>query len=158
MYFLYSLGEVTFNKCWITLSILNCYSPNFQGFIVMKTALNNQVGMLGDMFSWFVANLKQGVIYFIKQAGGNHKIAWVYMKIPSSNLGKTCCVQELFWMSETISVHNMFSPIICKKEELLTKIYLYYKHLKENTQQSLGQIKRLASEFMYQQKRPLVLT
>ena len=46
MYFLYSLGGVTFNKCWITLSILNCYSPNFQGFILMKNALNNQVGML----------------------------------------------------------------------------------------------------------------
>ena len=35
MYFLYSLGGVTFNKCWITLSILNCYSPNFQGFTLM---------------------------------------------------------------------------------------------------------------------------
>ena len=23
---------------------------------------------------------------------------------------RTCCVQKLFWMSETISVHNMFSP------------------------------------------------
>ena len=68
MYFLYSLGGVTFNKCWITLSILNCYSPNFLGFILMKNALNNQVGMLGDMFLWLVANLKQGVIYFIKQA------------------------------------------------------------------------------------------
>ena len=34
----------------------------------MKNALNNQVGMLGDMFLWLVANLKQGVIYFIKQA------------------------------------------------------------------------------------------
>ena len=34
----------------------------------MKNALNNQVGMLGDMFLWIVANLKQGVIYFIKQA------------------------------------------------------------------------------------------
>ena len=50
------------------LSILNCYSPNFQGFILMKNAVNNQVGMLGDMFLWLVANLKQGVIYFIKQA------------------------------------------------------------------------------------------
>ena len=47
---------------------MNCYSPNFQGFILMKNALNNQVGMLGDMFLWLVANLKQGVIYFIKQA------------------------------------------------------------------------------------------
>ena len=34
----------------------------------MKNALNNQVGMLGDMFLWLVAKLKQGVIYFIKQA------------------------------------------------------------------------------------------
>ena len=34
----------------------------------MKNALNNQVGMLGDMFLWLVANLTQGVIYFIKQA------------------------------------------------------------------------------------------
>ena len=34
----------------------------------MKNALNNQVGMLGDMILWIVANLKQGVIYFIKQA------------------------------------------------------------------------------------------
>ena len=34
----------------------------------MKNALNNQVGMLGDMFLWLVANLKQWVIYFIKQA------------------------------------------------------------------------------------------
>ena len=34
----------------------------------MKNALNNQVGMLGDIFLWLVANLKQGVIYFIKQA------------------------------------------------------------------------------------------
>ena len=79
MYFLYSLGGVTFNKCWITLSILNCYSPNFQGFTLMKNALNNQVGMLGNVFLWLVANLKQGVIYFIKQESGNHKIAWVYL-------------------------------------------------------------------------------
>ena len=26
------------------------------------------------------------------------------------NMGRTCCVQKLFWVSETISVHNMFSP------------------------------------------------
>ena len=44
----------------------------------MKNSLNDQVGMLGDVFLWLVANLKQGVIYFIKQGGGNHKIAWVY--------------------------------------------------------------------------------
>ena len=37
----------------------------------MKNALNKQVGMLGDMFLWLVANLKPGDIYFIKQACGN---------------------------------------------------------------------------------------
>ena len=26
------------------------------------------------------------------------------------NMGRTCCVQKLFWMSETTSVHNIFSP------------------------------------------------
>ena len=44
----------------------------------MKNVLNNQVGMLGDMLFWLVANLKQGVIYFIKQACGNDKRAGVY--------------------------------------------------------------------------------
>ena len=44
----------------------------------MKNALNNQVGMLGDMFLWHVANLKQWVIYFIKQACGNDILASVY--------------------------------------------------------------------------------
>ena len=38
------------------------------GIYPYKNALNNQVGMLGDMFLWLVTNLKQGVIYFIKQA------------------------------------------------------------------------------------------
>ena len=45
----------------------------------MKNALNNQVGMLGDMFLWLVANLKQGVIYFIKQACGNEIMPSVYL-------------------------------------------------------------------------------
>mgnify|MGYP006975724811 CR=1 FL=1 len=35
----------------------------------MKNAFNNQVGMLGDMFLWLVANLKQGVIYIYREAG-----------------------------------------------------------------------------------------
>ena len=33
----------------------------------MSSPENKKVGMLGDMFLWLVANLKQGVIYFIKQ-------------------------------------------------------------------------------------------
>ena len=33
-----------------------------------------------------------------------------YMKIRSSNLGRTCCVQKLFFTFRAIYVHNMFSP------------------------------------------------
>ena len=34
----------------------------------------------------------------------------LYMKIPSSNHGRTCSVQKLFLTFRTILVHNMFSP------------------------------------------------
>ena len=50
----------------------------------MKNVLNNQVGMLGDMFLWLVAKLKQGGIYFIKQACGNDILASVYVLRSSS--------------------------------------------------------------------------
>ena len=51
-----------------------------------------------------------------------------YMKIPSSNLGRTCCVQKLFLTFRTIFVHNMFSPCIAKrrasdKELLVTAVF-----------------------------------
>ena len=38
-----------------------------------------------------------------------------YMKIPSSNLGRTCCVQQLFLTFRTIFVQNMFSPCSAKR-------------------------------------------
>ena len=38
-----------------------------------------------------------------------------YIKIPSSNLGRTCCVQKLFQTFRTIFVHNMFSPCSAKR-------------------------------------------
>ena len=38
-----------------------------------------------------------------------------YMKIPSSNLGRTCCVQKLFLTFRTIFLHNMFSPCSAKR-------------------------------------------
>ena len=81
----------------------------------MKNALNNQVGMLGDMFLWHVANLKQGVIYFIKQAlpqnisagsVNTYKIFCrmyglvVILTIPTSNLQPSIqifvCIDEVF--------------------------------------------------------------
>ena len=37
------------------------------------------------------------------------------MKIPSSKLGRTYCVQKLFLTFRTIFVHNMFSPCSAKR-------------------------------------------
>ena len=45
------------------------------------------------------------------------------MKIPSSNMGRTCCVQKLF----LLFLYTTCSPHVLQKEELLTKIYLYLK-------------------------------
>ena len=39
-----------------------------------------------------------------------------YMKIPCSNLGRTCCVQKLFLTFRTIFVHNMFSQCSVKRK------------------------------------------
>ena len=38
-----------------------------------------------------------------------------YMKIPSSNLGRTCGVQKLFLTFRTIFLHNMFSQCSAKR-------------------------------------------
>ena len=37
------------------------------------------------------------------------------MKIPSSNLRRTCCAQKLFLTFRTIFVHSMFSPCSAKR-------------------------------------------
>ena len=49
--------------------------------------------MLGDMFLWLIANLKQGVIYFIKQACGNDILASVY-KQPSLFINKLTHISQ----------------------------------------------------------------
>ena len=38
-----------------------------------------------------------------------------YMKIPSSKLGRTCCVQKLFLTFRTIFVLNLFFPCSAKR-------------------------------------------
>ena len=38
-----------------------------------------------------------------------------YVKIPSSNMWRTCCVQKLVLTFRTIFVHNMFSPCSAKR-------------------------------------------
>ena len=50
------------------------------------------------------------------------------------NMGRTCWVQKLFWMSETIFVHNMFSPCSAKRRAsdkdlpvCLIRFFLYFR-------------------------------
>ena len=43
------------------------------------------------------------------------KLQVQYMKIPSSNLGRTYCVQKLFPTFRTIFVQHMFSPCSAKR-------------------------------------------
>ena len=57
-------------------------------------------------------------LLFLYQLTNNIELQVQYMKIPSSNLGRTCCVQKLFLTFRC-------SPHVLQKEELLTKIYLY---------------------------------
>ena len=68
MYFLYSLGEGNFQQMLNNFVNFELLFTKLSGIHPYENALNNQVGMLGDMFLWLVAYLKQGVIYFIKQA------------------------------------------------------------------------------------------
>ena len=62
----------------------------------MKNALNNQVSMFGDMFLWLAANLKQGGIYFIKQACGNEIMPSVYrVKLIHSFISETTILYQI---------------------------------------------------------------
>ena len=55
------------------------------------------------------------------------------MKIPSSNLGRTCCVHNLFLTFKTIFVHNMFSPCSAKRRasDKDLPVQLFVKFLSE---------------------------
>jgi hypothetical protein len=49
------------------------------------------------------------------------------MKIPSPNLGRTCCVEKLFLTFRTIFVHNMFSPCSAKRRASGKDLPVHYK-------------------------------
>ena len=114
---------------------MNCYSPNFQGFILMKNALNNQVGMLGDMFLWLVANLKQGVIYFIKQAlppnisAGSVGVSCISSKYNVQKRAKTCknvqkrASQVLSYQKTCISSSHMPKNVQKRAKRCISNVF-----------------------------------
>ena len=61
------------------------------------------------------------------------------MKIPSSNLGRTCCVQKLLLTFRTIFVRNMFIllPMFCKKKSFWQRFTCTCKYFWGYTNQLL---------------------
>ena len=65
-----------------------------------------------------------------------------YMKIPSSNLGRTCCVHKLFLTFRTIFVHNMFFPCSAKRRASDKDLPVCYNAIKETKKQWQKLIKK----------------
>ena len=78
MYFLYSLGLVTFNKCWITLSILIFLFTKLSGIDPCEKRINIQGGHAWRHFFMACSKLEAMAIYLVKQACGIDKLACVY--------------------------------------------------------------------------------
>ena len=69
---------------------------------------NIQVNLCQKLLFFVSTNPQHDVRLFIE-------LQVQYMKIPSSNLGKTCSVQKLLLTFRTIFVHKMFSPCSAKR-------------------------------------------
>ena len=72
-------------------------------FIILKGKFFSEALILGSTNPQFDKRLFIELIYQFS--------TW---KLQAQNMGRTCCVHKLFWMSKqkqkTICVHNMFSP------------------------------------------------
>ena len=115
----------------IGLFLININTREVISTISFDHLYNNQI--VEDILSAMVSTLMlsrssyNGDINVLTQCMTDEKTAFFQVKfqstIPLEDTGKslseallfaehgrTCCVQKLFWMSETISLHNMFSP------------------------------------------------
>ena len=72
--------------------------------------------MLGDMFLWLVASLKQGVIYFIKQACGNEIMPLVYY----SDFDH---LQRKDYFLQMQPPRNIFVRVISKIKNFISRIH-----------------------------------
>ena len=83
------------------------YAPSMMEQRVPRS-FNNKGKSLSEAFIFASTNPQYAEIWFIE-------LQVQYVKIPSSNLGRTGCVQKLFLTFRTIFVHNMFSPCSVKR-------------------------------------------
>ena len=77
----------------------------------MKNSLNSQVGMLGYMFLWLVANLKQGVIYFIKQVlPPNISAGSVHISLSGARTHESTSSGQKFFICFLVQMKTAKSP------------------------------------------------
>ena len=99
---------------------------------VPRVRFNRDLGLLGyfnqDVGGSFVINICSKKVIFNLVLIGRANFIVVFdnflvqvnlcqMLFFLQNMGRTCCVQKLFWMSETITVHNMFSTCSAKERD-----------------------------------------
>ena len=100
----------TFNRLLIVLAIIEIF---YLDFALAESVRSNMEINTGK-------SLSEALIFVLTDPQYDDRLfielKVQYMKFPSSNLGRTCCVQKLFLTFRTIFVHNMFSPMFCKKK------------------------------------------
>ena len=86
--------------------------------------------MLGNMFLWLVAKLKQGVIYFIKQACGNEIMPSVYQKSQpnSSNFSLQNFLAIQPEMKKRLFSQSKSKFAVHEFVDLFSRGYLFKKH------------------------------
>ena len=95
---------------WDKVSSENC-SPDFEGFFLAFEIWILHFYMYSEILTIMqkIFNKPPFEIYYVPthpdvQVNLCQKLSFL------QNMVRTCCVQKLFWMSEKISVHYMFSP------------------------------------------------
>ena len=71
MYFLYSIGLINFNKCWINLSVVNFWSTKLSGIEPCEKCTNILGGHADNFFFLTFSKFEAMVIYIVKQASGH---------------------------------------------------------------------------------------
>ena len=113
------LGKISLNLVASSWNMIPCFSREFLGLYFQFVNAFFLINILAPNSILVQVNLCQKVL-FLHQLTHNMttdlfiELQVQYMKIPSSNLGSTCCVQKLFLTFRTFFVHNMFSPCSAK--------------------------------------------
>ena len=117
----------TLQKNCACSSNVNLFTTSFISIWILETLIDVKVNLLRKngpiaIFQYIICHTEWinivwncfwswNLLFFMSvQVNLCQKLLFLY------NMGRKCCVQKSFWISKTISVHNMFSP--CSKHVL----------------------------------------